>query len=300
MNPSRIIDTHQHVFWHGRDDRGLVADLDEHGIDYAWLLTWEIPPAEDEDLYHAALNPVHARADGTHAGIPLSDLLRARDRYPDRFVLGYCPDPGPGNAPELLRSAAQMHGVQVCGEWKYRLPIDDPRCIELFRAAGELNLPVVFHLDVPWLRDPKSRAGKMIYQRSWYGGTVDNLARALAACPRTTFIGHAPGFWREISADAATNPDIYPHAPVKGRGRLYKLFDTYPNLSADLSAGSGRRALQRSPRHAARFLARYQDRLLFARDYYGGELHAFLQKLNLPRTITEKIYWKNAEKLVSR
>ena len=46
--PSRIIDTHQHVFWHGRDDKGLVADLDDHGIEYAWLLSWEIPPFETD------------------------------------------------------------------------------------------------------------------------------------------------------------------------------------------------------------------------------------------------------------
>ena len=36
-----IIDAHQHVFWHGRDDAGLIADMDEQGIDKAWALTWE-------------------------------------------------------------------------------------------------------------------------------------------------------------------------------------------------------------------------------------------------------------------
>lgn len=88
-----LIDSHQHVFWHGRDDAGLVADLDEHGIDVAWLLTWNIAPDEDEPSYHRVLNPRHIRPDGAHAGIPLSDLILARDRYPDRFVLGYCPHP---------------------------------------------------------------------------------------------------------------------------------------------------------------------------------------------------------------
>ena len=70
-----IIDTHQHVFWHGRDDAGLVADMDAQGIDAAWLLSWEILPHEDERSYHGVLNPLHFRADGTHAGIPLADLL---------------------------------------------------------------------------------------------------------------------------------------------------------------------------------------------------------------------------------
>ena len=30
-----IIDAHQHVFWHGRDDAGLISDMDEQGIDKA-------------------------------------------------------------------------------------------------------------------------------------------------------------------------------------------------------------------------------------------------------------------------
>src|ERR1051325_10757119 len=105
FNPSRIIDSHQHVFWHGRDDRGLVADLDEHGIEYAWLLSWEISPAEDDRNYHPMLNSLNLRGDGTHEGVPLRDLIVCRDRYPERFVLGYCPNPILGDAPGLLRSA---------------------------------------------------------------------------------------------------------------------------------------------------------------------------------------------------
>ena len=74
-----IIDSHQHVFWHGRDDAGLVADMDEHGIDQAWLLSWKIPPSEDAPVYRRVLNPIHMRPDGTHRGIPLSDLMRSTD-----------------------------------------------------------------------------------------------------------------------------------------------------------------------------------------------------------------------------
>jgi predicted TIM-barrel fold metal-dependent hydrolase len=295
--PSRIIDTHQHVFWHGRDDKGLVADLDEHGIEYAWLLSWEIPPFEDNTSYHNCLNPLNLRADGTHAGITLRDLLLARDRYPDRFVVGYCPHPALGHAPSLLESAVRIHGVQICGEWKFRIPFDDPRCLELYRKAGELKLPVVLHLDVPYLVNAQ---GKMTYQTSWYGGTVANLERALKACPKTTFIGHAPGFWREISGDADQDPAGYPKGKVKPGGRLYPLFDENPNLWADLSAGSARYALERDPKHAVKFLKRYQDRLMFARDYYGQELHQFLQTLNLSEEIIEKIYHRNAEKLVTK
>src|SRR5688572_2802991 len=265
-----LIDTHQHVFWWGRDDAGLVADLDTHGIDLAWLLTWEIPPGQDNPAYHPLLNPTHFKPDGSHAGILLEDLLRARDRYPSRFVVGYCPDPLTGSAAKLFEAAYQMHGVRVCGEWKFRTCFDDPRCIELFRTAGELKCPVVLHLDVPYL---VGKNGKLEYQPFWYGGTVANLERALAACPDTVFIGHAPGFWREISGGADKEAGVYPTGPIKPGGKLQPLFKRYPNLCADLSAGSALNALRRDREHARRFLTRDADRLLFARDYYGKDLY---------------------------
>lgn len=291
----RIVDAHQHVFWHGRDDHGLTADMDAHGIDYAWLLSWEIGPFEEDRMYHPVLNPEHLRADGTHPGIPLSDLVRARNARPDRFVLGYCPHPLLGDAPGLLRAAAGVHGARVCGEWKFRMPIDDPRCLELFRTAGELKMPVVLHLDVPYLKD---EAGNRTYQENWYGGTVANLSRALEACPGTMFIGHAPGFWREVSGDADDDPAVYPRGEIADGGRLYELFDRFPNLCADLSAGSALGALRRDPGHAEKFLQRYEDRLLFGRDYYERELMTFLEGLSLPAKTMEKICFANAERLV--
>jgi predicted TIM-barrel fold metal-dependent hydrolase len=293
--PTQKIDTHQHVFWQGRNDEGLISDMDEHGIEYAWLLSWEIAPSEHSEAYTGLLNPVHLRPDGTHKGIPLADLIVAKRNYPDRFVLGFCPHPLAGNAPSRLKAAARMHGVKVCGEWKFRIPFDDPRCILLFRTAGELGMPVVLHLDVPFLPDEN---GHPTYYENWYGGTVDNLERALIACPETNFIGHAPGFWREISADAATEYQLYPRGPLQAPGRVHCLLEEYDNLYADLSAGSGRFALMRDPEHARRFLTDFSTKLFFARDCYGGELHALLASLDLDAKTQENLYWRNAEKLV--
>lgn len=290
-----LIDSHQHVFWHGRDDKGLVADMDAHGIDLAWLLTWEIPVDEDNKHYHNILNPLAVRDDGTHRGITLGDLIQTRDRYPDRFVVGYCPDPRLPNAPSLFEAAYKILGVRICGEWKFRTLFDDPRCINLFRKAGEFGCPVVLHLDVPFLLNDK---GEMGYQSQWYGGTVANLERALQACPDTNFLGHAPGFWREISGDADQAATTYPTGPVVPGGRLYRLFDQYPNLHADLSAGSACRALSRDPAHAVKFITRYADRLTFARDYYGGELMDFLKSIDLPQDVRDKLYFKNAQRLI--
>lgn len=294
MNNMKIIDTHQHVFWHGRDDVGLVADLDENNIDLAWLLSWEIHPLEHASSYQPVLNPEHVRGDGTNAGIPFRDLVRAKRAYPDRFVLGYCPHPLWDNPTGLLESAYRIHGARVCGEWKFRIPFDDPRCLEIFRCAGRLGMPVVLHLDVPYLA---GEDGKPVYQPKWYGGTVANLERALQACPETNFIGHAPGFWREISGDADQAGTSYPQGPVTEGGRLYRLLDTYENLYADMSAGSGLKALSRDPEHAVRFLNRYADRILYARDYYGSDWMDFLKSISLEEGAMEKICYKNAEKL---
>ncbi|MEZ5278121.1 MAG: amidohydrolase family protein, partial [Opitutaceae bacterium] len=71
------------------------------------------------------------------------------------------------------------------------------------------------------------------------------------------------------------------------------------NLYADLSAGSGLNALKRDPAHAAGFLNRFADRLLFGRDYYGGDLMDFLKTLDLTPETRVKIFRENAEKLVA-
>jgi uncharacterized protein len=285
-----VIDSHQHVFWHYRNDADLIADMDFHGIQRAWLLTWEISPTEWEANWTRVLNPVHVNPDGMMRGVPLSDLLLASSRYPGRFILGYCPHPAIGDAPALFESAYHMHRVRICGEWKFKMPFDDERCIALFRKAGALQCPVVLHLDV------RTMGG--VELPAWFGGDIDNIERALQLCPDTTFIGHAPGFWRYISGDAATQTEAYTSGPVTPGGQVPRLLEQYPNLYADLSAGSGLRALRRDPTHGREFLIKFADRLLFARDYYGGELMQFLRSLDLPHDVQDKIFFRNAQKLV--
>ncbi|MBX3010883.1 MAG: amidohydrolase family protein, partial [Caldilineaceae bacterium] len=169
--------------------------------------------------------------------------------------------------------------------------------VELFRCAGRLQCPVVLHLDVPYLPDAQ---GKPVYQPVWYGGGAEPLERTLQACPDTIFIGHAPGFWRFLSGDEATERAVYPQGPIQPGGRLLTLLDQYPNLWADLSAGSGLGALQRDPAFARDFLIRYADRLLFGRDNNGNNLQTFLTSLALPGEVAAKIGYQNAQRLVPR
>jgi len=75
--PSRIVDVHQHVNWHGRDDRGLVANMDECGIDQAVLLNWDVTDIEHYHAYEGAFNPARATPEGRSRGLPLSDIVEA-------------------------------------------------------------------------------------------------------------------------------------------------------------------------------------------------------------------------------
>lgn len=290
-----IIDSHNHSHYNHFGPEALLSEMDAYGIDRTWLLTWYHPPGEDVPSSHRGFNPTNIRPDGTHAGIILRDVLETCQRFAGRFVAGYCPCPTEGNAAALFEAAYHIHGVRVCGEWSYRTLLDDPRALELFRCAGRLHCPVVLHLDVPFLPDA---TGKAIYQEFWYGGGAEPLERTLRACPETIFIGHAPGFWRYLSGDEATERAIYPKGPVQRGGRLLELFDQYPNLWADLSAGSGLGALQRDPPFAKWFLAHYADRLLFGRDDNGNRLQTFLLSLDLAEDVLNCIFYANSLRLV--
>ena len=149
---------------------------------------------------------------------------------------------------------------------------------------------MVLHIDTPFLNG--------VYQENWYGGEIGALEQALQACPDTIFVGHAPGFWRHVSGDEATDAETYPSGEIVPGGRLFDLFAQYANLWADLSAGSGLNALQRMADGGRDFLIEYQDRLLFGRDAPGNALQVHIEGLDLPRDVREKIYCENALRLV--
>jgi predicted TIM-barrel fold metal-dependent hydrolase len=291
-----IVDAHNHSHYNGVGPEGLLAEMEAYGIGRTWLLTWYHPPGEHAPGSYRAFNPTNVRPDGTHAGVTLRDVVETCQRFPGRFVAGYCPCPTEGDAAALFEAAYRVYGVRICGEWSYRTLLDDPRSLELFRCAGRLGCPVVLHLDAPYL--PDAQSGQPVYQPFWYGGGADVLERALQQCPETTFIGHAPGFWRYISGDEATASAVYPIGPIAPGGRLLDLFDRYENLWADLSAGSGLNALQRDPEFARTFLIRYSHRLLFGRDDHGDRLQRFLTSLHLPEEAQARILYGNAQQVV--
>ena len=289
----KIIDAHNHPDWHGKDFNRFLQDMDEKNIEKCWLLSWECPRNE---YYNDTVKVVPSNLLGTTTGpIPFSRCVSYAERAPERFILGYAPDPRDADACNKLIAAHDIYNVRVCGELKYRVMYDNFDCLRLFRTAGMLKMPVIMHFDY----DRATEAGAP--RCDWYGGTIDTLERVLQDCPETTFIGHAPGFWIHISDDDLYKKCSYPASdfPVTETGRITQLLRKYPNLYCDISAGSGLKALNRDKVHAIKFLTEFQDRVLYARDNFTNSHQEFLNSLGLPETVLSKIYHKNAESLIT-
>lgn len=288
----KIIDAHNHPDWHGHDLKAFLANMDQYGIEKSFLFSWECGGNEYSPKTTSVLP---APVLGTTTGpIPFSRCISYAERAPERFILGYGPDPRDPMACRKLVAAKRIYGARTCGEIKCRTMYDSPDCLRLFRTAGELKMPVTLHFDYDFqktLDDPWTE---------WWGGTIDTLENVLRACPQTNFLGHAPGFWIHIADDDLWKTMRYPKpgTPVAKEGRIAELLRKYPNLYCDISAGSGALAFSRDPAYARRFLTEFQDRVCYARDYFDNVHQEFLNSLGLPTKILEKIYAENAEKLL--
>lgn len=287
---SLIIDAHNHADWYGHDMHKTLENMDACGIDRAWMLTWEVPEDERDPYY---IKNIRHNPEPGYSGIAFERCLAYKAQRPDRFILGYAPDPRRPDAIDRLSSAIDLYGVQVYGELKLRMMYDNPDALRMFRFCGQKGLPVTVHIDYEF--DTGVTYPRPNY---WYGGGIDAFERAVKKCPETIFLGHAPGFWAHISGDDQYDKTSYPTGKVQPGGRVQAMLDRYPNLYCDMSAGSGLNALRRDPDHAKTFLLAYQDRLLYARDYFDNDLQTFLRELSLPQAVLDKLYCRNAQRLL--
>ena len=283
-----IIDVHNHPDWHHHNVDKFIENMNQYNIDKTWILSWECPETEYDPGYNKNISPINQ-----HNCIPFSNCLRYMEKYPERFVLGYAPDPRTPDAIDKMNAAITIHGARVYGELKLRMMFDDRDAIRMYKFCGSKNVPVLVHIDYEF------NSGRA-YPRPnyWYGGGILPFERAIAECEETIFIGHAPGFWAHISGDDQYNKAAYPTGKVAEGGKLIQMLNDYPNLYCDMSAGSGCNALKRDPEFAFWFLNEYQDRILYGRDYFDNQHQEFLATLDLSQEVKDKIFYKNALKLV--
>ncbi len=279
-------------------------------------------------------------------GGDLDEILnRYARKYPDRFKNLWPTGFPPGiNTDERLASLpvklenAVKRGVIGEGElWKNLgltakdasgkvIPVDDSRIDSLWVKAGELGVPVLWHMGDPApMFLPVDRFNERYIELrrysewSYYGPQfpsretlMKGRENVLKKHPQTIFIGCHMGW----------NTDDLSYAGY--------LLDTFPNYYLDLSTTLSE--LGRQPYTTRRFFIKYQDRILFGTD--GGSLFnvkgwtvekfyqayfEFLETeneyidypmkgainqgswkiygINLPDSVLQKIYYKNAEKI---
>ncbi len=228
------------------------------------------------------------------------DAYRIVQKFPDLFYWFCNIDPRMGNndihmnLTPVIESYKQL-GAKGVGEVCANLPFDDPFMENLFYHCEKTQMPVLFHIG------PKVGG---CY------GIVDDLGlprleKMLNKYPGLQFIGHSQPFWAEIGVLDQNQRNGYPTGKVVP-GRLVELFDRYPNLSGDLSAGSGFNAVSRDPEFGYSFIEKYQDRLYFGTDICAPEndmelsfwLDDAVKSNHISQTAYEKVSRVNALKLL--
>ena len=208
----------------------LVDWCNRQGIDQAVVLALESPEAATD----------YTLSD---------DVLEAWRRFPERLIPFVAVDPRASQRVAKLKFFAEQ-GAKGFGEHKCGLAIDDARSVELYRLAGELGLPVLFHMDP---------------EINWDEPGLPHLQKVLQELPDTILIGHGPGWWSQISATDERGG--YPEGPITPGGAVDRLLSEYPNIYGDLSAGSGYNAITRDPEFAEGFFERHWRKLLLGTDY---------------------------------
>jgi uncharacterized protein len=294
------IDVHAHVNARTPEQvRDWVRTMDETGIEITVVLTGATGDAFDRlvDLY---LKPYPGRFQ-LFCGIDTRDV--DKPDYPERATaeLARCYKRGARGVGELTDKGTGIGG---------RLHPDDPRLDAFWDKCAELNIPANIHiadhpscwkpLDVYQERTPDYQHFNLYGKNlpSWEE-LIAMRDRTLAKHPKTRFIAcHLGNQGHDMASLAAT-------------------LERYPNLYVDISARDYE--VGRAPRTAARFLARYGNRVLFGTDmgreksmyqawwrllesadeFMPGRVWWRYYGLELPAPVLESLYRGNARQVLN-
>lgn len=277
--PGRYVDMHTHLGQTWNKTVPLTAD---------GLLKW----MDESDIAQAIVLPLVSPESSSY--LLTSDFVLEQTKpHRDRLIPFCCMDPrtsytGGHEGLVAMLKRWQDAGAKGFGEHKPGVKIDDPRNMALYRACGELKLPLLFHCD---------------NLRNMDAPGLPGLEKALKENPQTIFIGHGPGWWASISG-GLTDADLggYPKGPVMPGGAIDSLMEKYPNIYGDLSAGSGAGSISRDEKFGRDFLIRRADRLMFGTDYLAPEQQVpqltLFRQLDLPAEVQAKVFRDNARRVL--
>jgi predicted TIM-barrel fold metal-dependent hydrolase len=281
--PEPIIDIHQHTNYAMRTDEQLIAHQRAMGVTQTILL-----PAGSSVKRGSTGDGRYNGLGGVSAGGNESVMLIAR-QHPGEFYAGANEVTDlPGAVAEIVKFIGM--GAIIIGEQKFSLSLDSDESQKLYALAGDAGVPILLHL-----------------QHGTYNLGFEQLPAMLKKFPKTVFIGHAQTWWANIDKNHSDQKVLYPKGKVTPGGLTDRYLADFPNIFADMSAGSGLNALLRDEEHTRGFLERHQDKILYGSDCndavghgpkcQGSQTIAAIRRLAPTKAIERKILYGNAKKL---
>ncbi|MEJ7594944.1 MAG: amidohydrolase family protein [Planctomycetaceae bacterium] len=276
-----IIDIHQHTNYRARTSVELIAHQQAMGITQTILL-----PAGSPVSRASTGEGKHNGLGGVGAGGNETALTMAR-QYPKEFYFGANEVT---DLPEARGEIARYLelGAIIIGEQKFGVECDSAESQILYALAAEYGVPILMH-----------------FQHETYNLGFERLHTMLEKYPKTIFIGHAQTWWANIDRNHADQKVLYPTGTVTAGGLTDRYLADYPNMFADMSAGSGLNALTRDEDHARGFLDRHQAKILYGSDCddrigsgavcSGSQTIALIRKLAPNKAAERKILFENAK-----
>jgi predicted TIM-barrel fold metal-dependent hydrolase len=266
-----VIDIHQHTNYAGRTDEELIRHQQVMGVTKTVLL-----PA--------------GRFYGLDALCGTNDtVLNLAHKRRGEFVFFANEVADIEEAPAVIRKYLRRGAIGI-GEQKFRVQCDGRWFERIAKVAEEFGVPVLMH-----------------FQHGVYNPGIENFHKTLERFPKVNFIGHAQTWWGNVDAKL-DQPDLYPKTKVTPGGITDRLLRDYPNMFGDHSAGSGLNFFTRDPEHAAAFIERHQNKLMFGSDCddrvgsgpncQGAQILVWIRKLAPNKAAERKILYENARKLL--
>jgi len=279
--PEPVIDIHQHMNYHLRADDHLVLHQKAMGVTKTIILpsgTYVNRPSTHE----GRSNGLAAKCVGTTWA---RDFAQAR---PDAYLWACNEVTDLPSAPVEIEMWLKQ-GACMIAEQKFNVECDSVESQKLYALAAAYNVPILLH-----------------FQHQTYNLGYDRFHTMLAKFPKTNFIGHAQAFWGNIDKNHDQKVN-YPKGKITPGGLTDRYLADYPNMFADMSAGSGLLALTRDEEHTTAFFQRHQDKILYGSDCadhlgrgpgcQGAATLAAIRKLAPSKVVERKILFENSQKL---
>lgn len=277
-----IIDIHQHVNFHARQNSQLIEHQRIMGVTKSVLLPSGSQLAmKSTDLGRS--NGLAARVFGSGAA------ERLATKFPGEFVWFANEVPDIENTTKELEHWLER-GACGIGEQKFALECDSKAMRRLYDVAKDYEVPVLLH-----------------FQHGRYNLGFERFYKILEAYSTVNFFGHAQTWWGNVDANHQQE-EMYPKGPVTAGGLTDKYLADYPNMFGDLSAGSGLNAMTRDKEFTAGFFDRHQDKLCFGSDCAdtvgegekcsGSRMRDTVRELAPNDEARAKIFSGNAKRLI--